>query len=268
VNAAAVTPLVSYRQVNGVVQQSKPGSYHGRCGGATPIAISGFLGAPIDRALRTLALTASAPSGPGHAGWTVAVKDRVSSPEPYFAGIICASATFHFAFKSTRAVLNPGRVGGANVRCPGSAPQPVSGFVYQPDGHAGSLILSEFGDTPGAWATLVRNVSGRQQRYVLGAVCVPRSDRVSYPGSGKLTVARHALGGGYGRCTGSTSHAVAGMFGPPATGSLGAITLAGSYPIGNGTGKPSGAATGWWDTRVSNLTGRRQPFLIGMVCIG
>ena len=268
VTAAAATPLVSYLQVNRVVQPSKPSSYHGRCRGATPIAISGFLGAPNDAALRALALTASEPSGPGHAGWTVAVKDRASSPEPYFAGIICASATFHFAFKSTHAVLNPGRVGGAKVRCPGSASQPISGFVYQPDGHAGNLTLSESADAPGAWATLVQNVSDRQQHYVVGAVCVPRSHPVSYLRSKVLTMAAHALAGGNGRCSGSTPYAVAGVFGPPSTGPLGAITLVGTYPFGNGTGKPSGAETGRWTTVMLNLTGRPQPFLTGMVCLG
>jgi hypothetical protein len=260
---------VSYRQVAGVVGPSKPRVVHARCAGPTPVAISGFLGAPNDAALRSIALTESGPFGRGHAGWTVAVSDLGNSPQPYFAGVICVSANARVSFKSVSRVISPTRVGGANVRCPASAPEPISGFVYQRNG-TGDLVVSEFAPTPGAWATLVRNIGNQQQRYVAGAVCAPRSLPVRYLWSNKLTAAPNALDGGWGRCQTPTRYAVAGAFAPPANSGahLGNIALVGSYPFGPGTGKPVGSGISKWTSVILNLSASPQDFYAGTVCIG
>ncbi|HTX09108.1 MAG TPA: hypothetical protein VME22_10890 [Solirubrobacteraceae bacterium] len=244
-----------------MVQPGMAGGFVERCPATAPHAISGYFGPDDNAAYGQLTLAASAPDGAGERKWVVAVKDLASEPEAYFVGAVCASAQQPFAYVSNTGTVDAGQTAGNKEICPKVAPQPISGLFYLQNGTAGDLELAESVNNRRGWDTEVNNVSDQPQAYVLGAVCAPRSARISYLISDLDTVAPSQALGSIGRCRKPTPHPVGGDFYPPRSEPFGNITLADSFP-----GGPS--ARPLWETDVVNITSEPENYVVGTVCMG
>jgi hypothetical protein len=254
--ATAVKPLtVKYEPKLAAVQPGTINGFNQRCPAKAPYGIGEIFG---NAATSSYGQVALANSGPLRHGWTEGVADLASGPERFFAGAVCSSRKFDSG--ASGITLQPGQSAGYTELCPRRNQRPLSGFSFAANGSPADVIVTESAPVGHGWVTTLTNQTGQPQKYEIGVVCAPSTQRVVYLSTGVETIGAHQDNGSEGRCPRRAPHPVAGLFSPAGSTPAGAIAMT-EFLVRNPTSPLS-------STSIVNLTGQTQHVIVGSVCLG
>jgi len=255
-------PTVKFIERQDVLAPGAVGSFTARCPRAVPRAVGPEFGPLSNAAVGQLALAGSFPRGPS--GWTVQVRNLSALPQEYFVGVTCLRAPgARFAVVRTSAVLDPQTDGVQELRCPASAPSPISStYQAQPGTVAGSAVVNltlalsgKKGLLSGRAVAGMRNLTDGPVAVLVGALCT--SARASVR-EGVSTVPAAGHDGVYGDCPRRGQLAVGGEFYAADPNDSSAIVLDGFQVRGPAQ----------WAAGGHNLTARPIPYVESPICIG